>query len=198
MKNKTTWGTCKPRGINRIIYALVRIGLGHGSLKKVFKSLWRYKSTRPVDISLNGIKLRCQLGTNNIENKLVLSSKTREKEELVLLQSVLKDGGVFVDIGANIGYYSLMATTLGATNVLAFEPNLIVKKRFDFNIRANDLESVIQCFPFAIGPEDCVMPLSVSDNDLGAGTLLQKDVDTEKNYPSTSKTNRFYSSTEWH
>ena len=163
------------------------IGLSHGNLKKLFRSVWRHKATLPVDITFHGIKMRCQLETNNIENKLVFSSKVREKEELQLLDSFLQDGGVFIDIGANVGYYSLMAAALGASKVLAFEPNETVRKRFDFNVTANNLEQTIHSFPCALGEKDCVLPLAVSNDDLGAGTLISKEVSAENTIPVAVK-----------
>jgi len=115
------WGAFKPNGINFLIGLFVKLGLSHGKIKKLLQLLCRKK--HPIDIKYQTIKIRCVVGKNNIENKLFLSSKLREREELALLKTYLCKGGVFVDVGANIGYYSLMATTLGASKVLAFEPN---------------------------------------------------------------------------
>lgn len=164
------WGAFKPRGVNYLICFFVKLGLGHGKIKKFLQLIWR-KNT-PIDIKYRTMRFRCVVGKNNIENKLLLSSKFREREELALLKTYLCKGGFFVDVGANIGYYSLMATTLGARKVLAFEPNEIVKNRFDFNIHSNMLENKITCIPAALGTNEGSLPLSVNSNDLGAGTLI--------------------------
>jgi len=58
----------------------------------------------------------------------------------------LPDGGVVVDIGANIGVFALYAACRNAHTVLAYEPNGQAYERLVQNIRANRLEHVI--FPF--------------------------------------------------
>jgi FkbM family methyltransferase len=171
------WGAFKPRGINFLICLFVKLGLSHGKIKKILQLLCRKKN--PIDIKYQTIKIRCVLGKNNIENKLLLSSKLREREELAILKTYLGNGGIFVDIGANIGYYSLMATTLGASRVFAFEPNETVRDRFEFNIRSNNLEKKITCIPAALGTIEGSLPLSVDSNDLGAGTLIHNGTSNE-------------------
>lgn len=42
--------------------------------------------------------------------------------ELALMKNLLKEGDVFVDVGANIGVYSYTASAIGAKSIL-FEPN---------------------------------------------------------------------------
>jgi FkbM family methyltransferase len=171
------WGAFKPKGINFLICLFVKLGLSHGKIKKILQLLCRKK--HPIDIKYQTIKIRCVLGKNNIENKLLLSSKVREREELALLKTYLRKGGIFIDIGANIGYYSLMATTLGASKVLAFEPNETVRERFEFNIRSNNLENKITCISAALGTIEGSLPLSVDSNDLGAGTLIHNGTSNE-------------------
>lgn len=51
-------------------------------------------------------------------------------------------GRVFLDVGANVGLYSLAAAARGAT-VVAFEPNPRTRARLLANIRLNGLESRI-------------------------------------------------------
>ncbi|MDB5237427.1 MAG: FkbM family methyltransferase [Parcubacteria group bacterium] len=49
--------------------------------------------------------------------------------------------GTFLDIGANIGYFSLMAASLGR-NVIAFEPSKREVDRMERNIRLNGFSSI--------------------------------------------------------
>ena len=44
-----------------------------------------------------------------------------EPEETELLKKIIKPGDVFVDVGANLGYYALLAARVGASHVYAFE-----------------------------------------------------------------------------
>jgi FkbM family methyltransferase len=57
---------------------------------------------------------------------LALARDSRYEPEVTnILKNILKSGGVFVDIGANIGYFTLLAAQIVGTSgrVFAFEPN---------------------------------------------------------------------------
>lgn len=65
-----------------------------------------------------------------------------------------KDTGVVVDIGANIGAFSIQAAMLGAKKVYAIEPesdNFAILKK---NIEANGLQDIIKPINIAIGKEE--------------------------------------------
>jgi FkbM family methyltransferase len=55
-----------------------------------------------------------------------------------------------IDIGANIGVYSLYAASGGARRVIAFEPNGEAFRCLQQNIRTNHLESIVEPHRFAV------------------------------------------------
>ena len=61
-------------------------------------------------------------------------------DETRFLMHFLRPGDGFVDVGAHIGTYSLLAASyVGPTGwVVAFEPSMEGAKRFRFNLRLND------------------------------------------------------------
>jgi hypothetical protein len=66
-----------------------------------------------------------------------------EEEELGIIAKHFK-GGTFVDIGANVGNHSIFAAKfLGASTVIAFEPNPASYVTFKCNMALNGLESRI-------------------------------------------------------
>lgn len=75
-----------------------------------------------------------------------------EKYTIELFKKILKKGDVVFDIGANIGYYSFLATKLIGENgrIYAFEPDprnyRFLIKNIKFNKRKN-----IKFFPIAVG-----------------------------------------------
>lgn len=83
------------------------------------------------------------------------------------LSKKAKNGGVFVDVGANAGYFSLIWAALNPCNtVLAFEPSPTNVQLVEYNIRANCLSDRIKIYPFALGKAKTVMPF-----DRGPSTL---------------------------
>jgi FkbM family methyltransferase len=72
-----------------------------------------------------------------------------EREEFDLLTSAFRDVDVFVDVGANIGYYSCLALRSGK-RVVAFEPQRANLDCLFFNVLANDLERRFEVYPIAL------------------------------------------------
>jgi FkbM family methyltransferase len=68
-----------------------------------------------------------------------------EPNEIYVLSKVLPRGGTFVDVGANIGLYSLAAARIVGHDgkVLAFEPSARERALLDRNIARNDLTQVV-------------------------------------------------------
>jgi tRNA/tmRNA/rRNA uracil-C5-methylase (TrmA/RlmC/RlmD family) len=70
------------------------------------------------------------------------------------ITSRLKQGDVFLDIGANIGYFSILASTIlkGSGEVHSFEPIKSVFNQLKDNIELNELKNV-NIHNFALGSE---------------------------------------------
>jgi len=68
-----------------------------------------------------------------------------EKYELSLLKSIIKQGDVIVDIGANLGLYTLTAAKSVGTagKVYSIEPNPIVFSSLKKNVKENNHQNVV-------------------------------------------------------
>ena len=172
-----SFGTFKPLGFSRFILILARLGFGRGRIKLLFAQIWsRLNRDRPLDVIYYGCKLRLKPLDNTIDSKIVFSSKRREETELEMISRYLDDGGVFVDIGANIGYYALNAALLGAERVIAIEPNPTILARLNDNIALNDLSSKITVYDVAVGAEKGVGKLTIADSDFGSSSVVDHSV----------------------
>lgn len=79
-------------------------------------------------------------------------------------------GGLFVDCGANVGYFSLLAASRGAS-VLAFEPNPRCAQLIEANARLNGFES-IEIRRLGLSSEAGRSVLHVEDlGNIGGGSL---------------------------
>jgi hypothetical protein len=75
-----------------------------------------------------------------------------EPEETELIRSMVCDVDVFVNVGANVGYYCLHAFCSGKS-VLAVEP---IQRNLHYllrNIRENGMEKRAEIYPVALGAE---------------------------------------------
>lgn len=118
----------------------------------------RRRGTR-VDIAIpisggHTIELRLDLTTLSdfLMFRTIASGMLYEPEVTNYLQRNLALGNTFVDVGANSGYYTVLASRLVGSSgrVLAFEPNPFVLPRLRANIAQNRLSNV-SVFEVALG-----------------------------------------------
>ena len=107
-----------------------------------------YSKLRPSGIALLSIrKHRMYLNTEDrgVAPSLIRFGSYYEEYETSLFESLVEPGAIIVDIGANIGYYTLLAARRAGNSglVYAFEPEpgnygLLIK-----NIRMNSYQNVV-------------------------------------------------------
>jgi FkbM family methyltransferase len=86
------------------------------------------------------------------------------------VRRVLKPGDLFVDIGANVGYFSLLAARLGG-RVIAFEPNPECRAELAHNIALNGFRDIdVRATGIADRRGQDVLYVESKEN-LGAGSL---------------------------
>jgi FkbM family methyltransferase len=76
-----------------------------------------------------------------------------EWRDMPFVVDYLRRGDVFVDVGANIGVYSLLASTIPDVTILAFEPSSLAYQRLLENLRINGLNQV-KAHNIALGSAD--------------------------------------------
>ncbi len=97
------------------------------------------------------------------------------------LFSVLAPGDVFVDVGANVGYFTVLAALKvgSAGRVIAFEPNPALLPRLRQHLAMNHLEDRVQIETCALSSQSAdAVPFYISpdrQND-GLSSLLLRDV----------------------
>jgi FkbM family methyltransferase len=94
----------------------------------------------------------------------------------VLLQK-LQNGGVFLDVGANIGVFSLMAVRLPGVIVHAFEPSPRELIRLYRNLALNSANGVV-VYPFALSNSAMELSLALGPStNPGTNSLVPTDYD---------------------
>jgi FkbM family methyltransferase len=76
-----------------------------------------------------------------------------EQEITALLADELRPDDVVYDIGANVGYYTCLAATVGVCNVVSVEPDPSVCAILQFNIHVNHFKNVVSVHRAAVTDE---------------------------------------------
>jgi len=131
-----------------------------------------------LDTAVGAIRLRCYLHDNVSERKFLFLPWLYDQRERDLIAKQLPENGVFVDIGANAGIYTLWACQYltGQGTVIAIEPNPTVFERLLFNLRINQgLKTEwpqVRTLAIAISDQDGEMDLYLDRSNLGGASLV--------------------------
>jgi FkbM family methyltransferase len=96
-----------------------------------------------------------------------------EEDHYHMLASFRNPDSVFLDIGANLGVFSLrMAPLIRKGKIFAFEPNSIIHELFSRSIHLNGLSHNIVLFGYGASDKDAELILSVPDGHAGGASVV--------------------------
>jgi FkbM family methyltransferase len=135
-----------------ILNTLHQIATHPANKGKVVPSLARYFNwqiskrllgTTHRDIDFHGLKLRCHADSHSASAALYFNGMP-DYREMRFMQRYLRAGDSFLDVGANVGVYTLLAAALvGPTGrVDAFEPGEKAMRYLTTNVELNQLGQV--------------------------------------------------------
>ncbi len=110
------YGTFAPNGAQQIVIALAqRSRLKRGAFRPMLSRLVNLLRAGPVDVQYQGASFRFYHQASATERG-ALFNPDYNLEELDFLRAHTPPGGVFVDVGANVGTYAMaLARHIGAT-----------------------------------------------------------------------------------
>lgn len=117
---------------------------GRALARAIGWQLYKRGVRSPKEIKIfSGMRIRCYPDSNSASN-LFYFTPYYEYDEMLFLQRYLRPGDGFIDGGANIGTYSLLAAGIVGPGgrVVAFEPTPETARRFRENVALNGLDWV--------------------------------------------------------
>ena len=126
----------------------------------------------PVDVQYQGASFRFYHQASATERG-ALFNPDYNLEELDFLRAHTPVGGVFVDVGANVGTYAMvLARHVGASGkVIAIEPHPVTHARLAFNRAASGFTQVV-LVAAAAGPADGELMIETDGDNLGASHIV--------------------------
>lgn len=154
------------------------ISMAHGSrLKRGAFRPWLSRLVNllragPVDVQYQGASFRFYHQASATERG-ALFNPDYNLEELDFLRAHVPTGGVFVDVGANVGTYALaLARHVGpGGKVIAIEPHPVTHARLAFNNAASGYTQV-KPVAAAAGPADGELMIETDGENIGASHIV--------------------------
>ena len=149
-----------------------RSKLKRGAFRPMLSRLVNLLRAGPVDVPYQGASFRFYHQTSATERG-ALFNPDYNLEELDFLRTHTPPGGVFVDVGANVGTYAMvLARHVGATGkVIAVEPHPVTHARLAFNRAASGF-SQVNLVAAAAGPTDGELMIETDGENLGASHIV--------------------------
>src|SRR5579864_6709003 len=184
MKRAILWGILALLAVGAFLWSTLgvreffRLERKWNGLQALEPSLRRIGVLRPVRIQVErGFNLL--LDPRDLVPLTILRTREWQPEVWNSVSPVLPEGGVFFDVGAHIGYFSMKAAAqVGKTGrVVSFEPNPEILKQLRDNVAANHFQNVI-VEPVACTDRDQMLTLYAAPIiNTGASSLAKQNAD---------------------
>lgn len=166
------FGTFAPtRWQQALIAAASNSFLHRGLFRRSMTHLVMGAGDRPLDVSFRDCRYRLR-GRNNLIESGILLNPGYNGADLEFLLAGMPAGGTFVDIGANIGLYTLpLARQAGSSGkVVAIDASRLMASRLAWNAKASGLGN-LAIFPCAVSDQEGMGSLSIRKNDIAIVAL---------------------------
>jgi len=117
-----------------------------------------------------GSRIQCDL--RHSAHRFVYFTGEYEVALTRFVSSVVGSNWTFVDVGANVGHYSLIAAPL-VREVFSLEPNHRSRVALEANVRLNQFTNV-RILPLAAGSDEAELVLHQSGDDIGGASLVHR------------------------
>src|SRR5207253_5978107 len=155
-----------------IISLAQRSRLKRGAFRPMLSRLVNLLRAGPLDVQYQGASFRFYHQASATERG-ALFNPDYNLEEVDFLRAHTPVGGVFVDVGANVGTYALaLARHVGSGGkTIAIEPHPVTHARLAFNNAASGYTQV-RLVAAAAGPADGQLLIETDGDSLGASHIV--------------------------
>jgi FkbM family methyltransferase len=167
------FGAFAPTSAQAAVIALAqRSKLKRGAFRPMLSRLVNLLRAGPVDVRYQGASFRFYHQASATERG-ALFNPDYNLEELEFLRAHTPTGGVFVDVGANVGTYAMaLARQVGiGGKIIAIEPHPVTHARLAFNRAASGFAQVM-LVAAAAGPSDGELMIETDGDNLGASHIV--------------------------
>jgi FkbM family methyltransferase len=184
----SAFGTRRPKGFVERLIGAARRQPDRWTARRVAYLLRKIALRRldgPVDTEAMGARFRLYPFSNICEKRILFTPQYFDPAERALIASRIRDDFVFIDVGANIGGYTLAIAALAgpSAEVIAVEPHPEIFDRLVYNIEQNPL-GTIKAIACAIADHNGEVTLFLDEENRGQSSVKIMSSD----YSSTALT----------
>lgn len=130
-------------------------------MRYIYINIMLYVFNREYKFSYlkNRINVSAKKGDSIVTN---FHTRLHEPEESLFLLRYLRPADTFIDIGANVGHFTLLASVITQSNVIAIEPIPETFSRLQKNIALNNCQSKVQAYNIGVSDKDGVLNFSTT------------------------------------
>lgn len=111
---------------------------------------------------INGSKFFARTGETGLTGNIYTG--LHEFTDMAYLLHALRPEDTFVDVGANVGSYSILACSAAGANGIAFEPVPTTFNKLVDNMRVNHIEDRVECINEGVGSEQGELRFTSENN----------------------------------
>ena len=115
---------------------------------------------------IGGTKLVIERGMTGATGNIYVG--LHEFIDMIFLLHFLRPGDLFLDVGANVGSYTILASGVCKARTAAFEPDPDTARHLMTNIQVNSLNNIVTVYEVVVGAEDATVRFT-----LGLDTVNQ-------------------------
>jgi len=176
------WGKLQPQGWQRTLIGLChRLPSGSAAaygLNKGLRGFIKNGEPRYFDVSVLGMQLRLLSRGNYCETTALFAPQYFDCIEFEWLKASLNGNSTFIDVGGNVGLYSLIAAQHNPhTQIITIEPDQLLIERMRFNAASNQLK--IESVPVALSDYLGNGVLDTGAPGSGENRLLAQNTNTD-------------------
>ena len=182
LDTQTPFGTHGAHRLKRLVWTVCDAPVFSPRVRRKLRKAFARKLKGPFDLRFAGINWRLYPEENYCDRVIFARNKLPEQAEHEALTEIIKPGVIFVDIGANVGSYSLYVAQKSANTamIIALEPHPRTFQKLRYNLAVNNIDKAIT-LQMASGPKREKMRLwSDGGSNIGHTSVLKKGTSNPK------------------
>lgn len=143
-----------------------------------------YRLLKPRSVFISGMRMSLNPRDHAIADTLILKGEWEPFESSIFVER-LREGATVVDVGANIGCYTMLAArAVGPQGkVFAFEPDPVNFSILNQNLRRNGLSDRVTAIAAAAADNAATSQLYLSEENTGDHRIYEERNDKRKSIP---------------